>query len=121
MGDDVKNDYTITINDSSEHSSQWVSGPVDYKFSTGHGDLNYDTNTVTINLDSLNDTGTEFSYNTPEFDKGTEFVDYMPDMDKLKSMCEEYPGLKKAYNYFINMYKLVDQDYRGKLKAGEVE
>jgi hypothetical protein len=47
------------------------------------------------------------------------FEDYMPDVDELKEMCEEYPGLDKAYENFKTFYKLVEQDWRGKQKNNE--
>lgn len=44
------------------------------------------------------------------------FEDYLPDIKELERMCEEYPGLDKAYENFKTFYKLVEQDWRGKQK-----
>jgi hypothetical protein len=43
--------------------------------------------------------------------KNEEFVDCLPDFDRVKAMCEQYPGLKIAYEKFVTTYKLVKDDY----------
>jgi len=42
------------------------------------------------------------------------FEDDMPDPQTLKQMCEEYPALEKVYENFKTVYKLVEQDWKGK-------
>ena len=43
-------------------------------------------------------------------------VDHMPHIDDINRMCEEYPALKKAFEKFRTVYKMVEQDYKGKQK-----
>ena len=38
----------------------------------------------------------------------------LPDVDTVNAMCEQYPALAKAYENFKTVYKLVEQDYKGK-------
>ena len=38
----------------------------------------------------------------------------LPDVDTVNDMCKEYPALAKAYENFQTVYKLVEQDYKGK-------
>ena len=38
----------------------------------------------------------------------------LPDIHTVNNMCEEYPALAKAYENFQTVYKLVEQDYKGK-------
>jgi hypothetical protein len=82
------------------------------------GDITFDTsnNMVMINngitwnqIDTINITGI--------YD--VEFRDKMPDIKQVEAMCEEYPGLDKAYENFKTFYKLVEQDWRGKQKEHE--
>jgi len=40
-----------------------------------------------------------------------EFVHCLPDLNRIKKMCDEYPGLKIAYEKFVTTYKLVRDDY----------
>ena len=49
---------------------------------------------------------TQFNWKTPE-----EFVDAFPDFNRIKKMCDEYPGLRIAYEKFKTTYKLVKDHY----------
>ena len=40
-----------------------------------------------------------------------EWVNCFPDFNRVEKMCEEYPGLKIAYEKFITTYKLVKNHY----------
>jgi len=46
-----------------------------------------------------------------EWQMPTEWVDKFPDWNKVKKMCEEYPGLKIAFEKFQTTYKLVVDHY----------
>ena len=71
----------------------------------------------TITLDGIIDT--EGPYNW-QFDL-IPFVNTMPTVEEVNKMCEIYPGLAKAFENFKTAYKLVEQDYKGKKKAGEID
>jgi hypothetical protein len=43
--------------------------------------------------------------------KNSEFIDAFPDYNKVQKMCEQYPGLRIAYEKFVTTYKLVKDDY----------
>ena len=38
----------------------------------------------------------------------------LPDIYTVNDMCNKYPALAKAYENFKTVYKLVEQDYKGK-------
>ena len=38
----------------------------------------------------------------------------LPDIYTVDDMCNKYPALAKAYENFKTVYKLVEQDYKGK-------
>jgi hypothetical protein len=40
-----------------------------------------------------------------------EFVNCFPDFNRIEKMCEEYPGLKIAYEKFVTTYRLIKDDY----------
>jgi hypothetical protein len=42
------------------------------------------------------------------------WTETLPDVDTVNDMCKEYPALAKAYENFQTVYKLVEQDYKGK-------
>lgn len=80
------------------------------------GDVWYDT--VNNNLSVYNgttyewagiDDGISITLNEP-----VEFEDHMPSVAKVEDMCNEYPGLKKAYENFKSVYKMVHQDWQGR-------
>jgi hypothetical protein len=99
--------------------------PDDYDIKIG------DINTITISSSSVGDIYFNVTDNSlytvnDNYDwvtidsistlKGTLFKDHMPEPAELEKMCEEYPGLEKAYENFKTFYKLVEQDWRGKQK-----
>lgn len=43
-----------------------------------------------------------------------EFVDTMPPIQTIHDMCEIYPGLKKAFDHFKDIYDLVKGDYEAR-------
>jgi hypothetical protein len=56
---------------------------------------------------SLNDINTStFTWKMPE-----EFVDAFPDYERVQRMCNQYPGLKIAYEKFATTYNIVKDDY----------
>ena len=86
-----------------------------------------DSNTITINMNEYTaDTIDISSISTamPDWDNTITsitfdrvlFEDYMPDVERVKGMCEEYPAFKKAFEQFKLIYKMTEQDYKGKLK-----
>lgn len=67
------------------------------------------TTTQISALSSVNITGLDtstFTFKAPE-----EFVDHMPSVARIKDMCDEYPGLKIAFEKFRTTYNLVKDDY----------
>lgn len=59
-------------------------------------------NTITIgSIDT-----SAFTINLPQ-----EWVNCFPDFKRIEKMCEEYPGLKIAFEKFVTTYKLVADHY----------
>jgi hypothetical protein len=50
-------------------------------------------------------------YEWQNFSASEDFVDKLPDLSRIQKMCEEYPGLKIAYEKFVTTYKLVKDHY----------
>ena len=61
---------------------------------------------TTSQISSLSIDTSTFQINIPE-----EWVNCLPDFDRIEKMCEEYPGLKIAYEKFKTTYKLVADHY----------
>ena len=105
-------DYTITID--TDSIDTWSS----------IGDVSLDTITTTINSIST-DTIDISDYTTSSDDQisfdwdnieisPTLWTEVLPNVNTVNDMCKEYPALAKAYENFKTVYKLVEQDYKGK-------
>ena len=62
----------------------------------------------------LDDTITTTSWTPP-----VEWTDCFPDFNTVEQMCKEYPGLEKAFENFKTVYKLVEQDWKGKSEGDQ--
>jgi hypothetical protein len=40
---------------------------------------------------------------------------------EVEKMCKEYPALEKVWRNFKTVYDMVQQDYKGKKQAGEID
>jgi len=107
MDDD---DYTVTIN-----NGQTVT------ISTDSSDIWSLNNNITTSIDTTNisdytlssDDQISFNWNNISI-VPTLWTETLPDVDTVNAMCNEYPALAKAYENFQTVYKLVEQDYKGK-------
>jgi hypothetical protein len=82
----------------------------DYNITTSVADIITITggsDSYTIGDITIPDINNEFSITW-----GTEeWVDGFPEWEKIQLMCNEYPGLKIAFEKFKTTYKLVRDDY----------
>ena len=107
----VSPEFNITINGETistmPQDNVWVS-PKDIP-------LTYTTATTTdtITVDTGYDASHDFTFDISGYQQ-TEFVDTMPSVTKINEMCNDYPALKTAYEKFITVYKMCEQDYNGK-------
>lgn len=70
------------------------------------------SSTYTSSLDTITLTSTILSSDEYNISWGTtEWVDGFPGWEKIQDMCDEYPGLKIAFEKFKTTYKLVKDDY----------
>jgi len=91
---------TITFNSGSGATTNfaYVNSPSTYTINTGTSVCIPGINGTT----GINITGSFY---------GEDWVDRFPDFDKIQRMCEEYPGLKIAFEKFKTTYKLVRDHY----------
>ena len=89
-------DITINLDNMSGSNSTWtsVTSPT--------------ISTISTNSINWNDILTTDTFVIGEY---KEFVDTMPPMSTVKEMCEIYPGFKKAFDHFKDIYDLVKDDY----------
>jgi len=103
---------TITLDTATMANISAAAGSTDTITITNGGTSSYyigsgSGNTITFTNGIIGGAGTStFNWKMPE-----EFVDAFPDFNKIKQMCNEYPGLKIAYEKFVTTYKLVKDHY----------
>ena len=102
---------TITIDTSAWNMNSGTGSS--YYYTTGAGSGGFSTDTITISGGGSGYTiSTIDNISTTSFNwKNEEFVDCLPDFNRVQAMCEQYPGLKIAYEKFVTTYKLVKDDY----------
>ena len=73
--------------------------------------------TSTVNISDILSSDDQISF---DFDNikivPTLWTEALPDVYTVNDMCKEYPALAKVYENFKTVYKLVEQDYKGKKK-----
>ena len=97
-------DYTMDSNSSFISSSNLDSITTISGISTG-----------TVNISDIlsSDDNITFDYDNLKI-VPTLWKEALPDLYTVNDMCEQYPALAKAYENFQTVYKLVEQDYKGK-------
>jgi hypothetical protein len=103
---------TIDFNSISTISSIDYTSPA-YSYSNNYGTIitgatvgGVIPSLTTSQINSIAIDTSSFKINIPE-----EWVNCLPDFNRIEKMCEEYPGLKIAYEKFKTTYKLVADHY----------
>ena len=88
----------------------------------------YGTTTTYMSGDSITDviySGTNDGTFTIDsdtiFTSDWKFTNNSIDPSEVERMCKEYPALEKVWRNFKSVYDMVQQDYKGKKKSGEVD
>ena len=118
--------YSITLDDSGEFSSQNVStmvasdtitlsntgGTYFYNTGAGIGGVGATGSFTITNGGAVSSTiNTVTLDSSPYYWSDEEWVNSFPQWTRIQEMCEQYPGLKIAFEKFKTTYKLVKDDY----------
>jgi len=115
--------FTINLGETYGATTSYVDGMDSGSVIYSAGDTEADTITLDlsdITIDGLVDTDGAYSFSNWTYEQ-REFENCMPNLNDVNKMCEIYPGLSKAYENFKTAYKLVEQDFKGKKLAGEID
>ena len=96
----ISNDYVVDSDTITINMNDYMSDTIDISSIT------------TTTIDTAYDVNLDWATNIT-FDR-VMFEDEMPDPQEIKRMCEEYPALEKVYENFKTIYKMVEQDWKGK-------
>jgi hypothetical protein len=118
----VLTDYSITPSDTITLNTGAVSGNITIGNTTGTsyyytGAGITSANTITIRGGGTSSSSSGFTIGgagsgyewSQNFNQ--EWIDSFPDFNRIQKMCEEYPGLKIAFDKFKTTYKLVKDHY----------
>lgn len=107
----ANNTITIDLSDYSldSDSSFITSSSMDSSFTITSSSIN----TVDISDILSSDDNITFDWDNISI-APTLWTEVLPNVDTVNDMCKEYPALAKAYENFQTVYKLVEQDYKGK-------
>lgn len=108
---DEVGDITINLDDITINTGSNTYVTDNMFWSSGNPTISTITLTDTINTNHSIDWSSTF------FHEPKEFVDCMPSMSTVKEMCETYPGFKKAFDHFKDIYDLVKDDYEARKNA----
>ena len=105
--------YTIDLSSLTSSSVDTITLSGSYTTGTGYSGLTIGSGgSYTFSSGAGGLTGiTAQDISTFNWNLNEEFVNCLPDLNRIKQMCEEYPGLKIAYEKFVTTYKLVRDDY----------
>ena len=105
---DTGSDYTFNVS-TNTNSSVISSSNLD-SITTISG-----ISTSTVNISDILSSDDQISFNFDDIlITPTLWTETLPDVDTVNDMCNKYPALAKAYENFQTVYKLVEQDYKGK-------
>lgn len=112
-------------------SSDYMSGPIDTI--TISGDITLDISSVgaaqsvytissgndTIDLSSITLNSPNNNHYTWVLEDQIPFENGFPEWEDFRRMCEEYPGMEKAYEHLKVFYKLCKDEWEAKKKGEE--
>ena len=90
----------------------------DFTISIGGGTTISDYTLNTVDTTFTTDTGSEYTFNVDPYNV-TLPLDNTIDPERVEDMSKHYPALKKAWDNFYSIYKMVDQDYKGNHEKDE--
>ena len=112
-------DIVIDLNDTyGTTTTYWANDSVTDIVSENSNDGTYTINIGDLTSDTIDLSGIVTNeYN----DYSWAYENTKLDKIEVERMCEHYPALEKAWRNFKSVYDMVEQDWKGKKKAGEVD
>jgi hypothetical protein len=100
--------YSITLDDTLNSSFGTITIPnsgTSYTYTNSYPTISVGSGATISTISSIS------AYDTFKISLPEEWVDTFPDWERVEKMCNEYPGLKIAFDKFKTVYKLVKDDY----------
>jgi bifunctional ADP-heptose synthase (sugar kinase/adenylyltransferase) len=84
-------------------------------------DVSGATDTITISDGTFTITDNATTINIGDWNLSGDFGAISINPSEVERMCKEYPALEKVWRNFKAVYDMVQQDYKGKKEAGEID
>jgi hypothetical protein len=113
--ENIMEDDTITINLNDTYgttTTYWAGDSVTDVVYSGSND-----GTFTIDINDL----TTDTIDIGDWKLSGDFGAISINPHEVEKMCKEYPALEKVWRNFKTVYDMVQQDYKGKKQAGEID
>lgn len=103
--------YSITLDDNITLTSTIGIGTITFPSSNTSYTYSNAYPTISVGSGASSTISSISTYDTFRINLPEEWVDTFPDWDRVEKMCQEYPGLRIAFDKFKTVYKLVKDDY----------
>jgi hypothetical protein len=106
--DDYLKDCTIDLGGTGVRGSDiTITNSIDYQYNYTGQTITLSPSITSIDTITINDmAASNYTFNLPQ-----EWVDTFPVWNRVQDMCEQYPGLKVAFDNFKVFYEMVKDDY----------
>ena len=111
----INGETVFSVNPEPDYQVSYTTPTIDISSISTTSSSTIDSSHVTVNTNTI---GTHtfddnYTYSTT-YETPIVFEDVMPDLVTVNDMMVEYPTLKIAFEKFKRVYKMVEQDYKGK-------
>ena len=113
----INGETVFSVNPEPDYSISYPSPTIDISSISTTSSSTIDSSHVTVNTSTIGTQTFDDNYTfTTTYETPTVFEDVMPDLVTVNDMMVEYPTLKIAFEKFKRVYKMVEQDYKGKIE-----
>tara|TARA_B100000035_G_scaffold103291_1_gene87686 strand:+ start:107 stop:502 length:396 start_codon:yes stop_codon:yes gene_type:complete len=111
----INGETVFSVNPEPDYSISYPSPTIDISSISTTSSSTIDSSHVTVNTNTIGTHTFDDNYTfTTTYETPIVFEDVMPDLVTVNDMMVEYPTLKIAFEKFKRVYKMVEQDYKGK-------
>ena len=113
----INGETVFSVNPEPDYSISYPSPTIDISSISTTSSSTIDSSHVTVNTNTIGTHTFDDNYTfTTTYETPIVFEDVMPDLVTVNDMMVEYPTLKIAFEKFKRVYKMVEQDYKGKIE-----
>tara|TARA_B100001057_G_scaffold214244_1_gene214600 strand:- start:1792 stop:2187 length:396 start_codon:yes stop_codon:yes gene_type:complete len=111
----INGETVFSVNPEPDYKISYSTPTIDVSSISTTSSSTIDSSHLTVNTSTIGTHTFDDNYTfTTTYETPTVFEDVMPDLVTVNDMMVEYPTLKIAFEKFKRVYKMVEQDYKGK-------